>query len=117
MTSSREYGFKENKNILKQLKNKVGALEAQIAADTEKGAPRDPIRETAVADIESLRDSLTQGTEKFFQFALYITFYADDMAELDRTSDTIEDILGSRLVYTLSLHDALLISLDRKSVV
>ena len=86
--------------ILKQLKNKVGALEAQIAADTEKGAPRDPIRETAVADIESLRDSLTQGTEKFFQFALYITFYADDMAELDRTSDTIEDILGSRLVFS-----------------
>ncbi len=86
--------------ILKQLKNKVGALEAQIAADTEKGAPRDPVRETAVADIESLRDSLTQGTEKFFQFALYITFYADDMAELDRTSDTIEDILGSRLVFS-----------------
>lgn len=86
--------------ILKQLKNKVGSLEAQIAADTEKGAPRDPIRETAVVDIESLRDSLTQGTEKFFQFALYITFYADDMAELDRTSDTIEDILGSRLVFS-----------------
>jgi type IV secretory pathway VirB4 component len=86
--------------ILKQLKNKVGALEAQIIADTEKGAPRDPIRETAVSDIESLRDSLTQGTEKFFQFALYITFYADDIEELDRTSDTIEDILGSRLVYS-----------------
>jgi conjugal transfer ATP-binding protein TraC len=86
--------------ILKQLKNKVGALEAQIAADTEKGAPRDPIRETAVADIEGLRDSLTQGTEKFFQFALYITFYADDLVELDRTSDTIEDILGSRLVFS-----------------
>lgn len=86
--------------ILKQLKNKVGALEAQIVADTEKGAPRDPVRETAVADIEGLRDSLTQGTEKFFQFALYITFYADDLAELDRTSDTIEDILGSRLVFS-----------------
>ena len=86
--------------ILKQLKNKVGALEAQIISDSEKGAPRDPIRETAVSDIESLRDSLTQGTEKFFQFALYITFYADDIEELDRTSDTIEDILGSRLVYS-----------------
>ncbi len=86
--------------ILKQLKNKVGALEAQIIADNEKGAPRDPLRETAVSDIEALRDSLTQGTEKFFQFALYITFYADDLVELDRTSDTIEDILGSRLVFS-----------------
>lgn len=86
--------------ILKQLKNKVGALEAQIIADGEKGAPRDPVRETALRDIEGLRDSLTQGTEKFFQFALYITFYANELAGLDRTSDTIEDILGSRLVFS-----------------
>ncbi len=86
--------------ILKQLKKKVGALEAQIIADTEKGSPRDPIRETAVQDIESLRDSLTQGTEKFFQFALYVTMYSDTLEELDRTSDTIEDIFGSRLVYS-----------------
>ncbi|MCX6798351.1 MAG: conjugal transfer protein TraC, partial [Candidatus Falkowbacteria bacterium] len=56
--------------ILKQLKNKVGVLEAQIASDAEKGAARDPLRETALRDIESLRDALTQGTEKFFQFAL-----------------------------------------------
>src|SRR3990167_601895 len=54
--------------ILKQLRNKVGALEAQILADREKGAPRDPIRETALRDIEKLRDDLTQGTEHFFQF-------------------------------------------------
>ena len=86
--------------ILKQLKKKVGALEAQIIADTEKGAPRDPIRETAVRDIESLRDSLTQGTEKFFQFALYVTLYSDTLEELDRMSDTVEDIFGSRLVYS-----------------
>ena len=42
--------------ILKQLKNKVGALQAQISSDAEKGAPRDPIRETALRDIEKLRD-------------------------------------------------------------
>src|SRR3989338_4331669 len=54
--------------ILKQLKNKVGALEAQIIAEHEKGAPRDPIKETALRDIERLRDDLTQGVEKFFQF-------------------------------------------------
>src|SRR6056297_8830 len=54
--------------ILKQLKKKVGALEAQIISDSEKGAARDPITETALRDIESLRDALTQGIEKFFQF-------------------------------------------------
>jgi type IV secretory pathway VirB4 component len=86
--------------ILKQLKNRVGNLEAQIVSDSEKGAPRDPIRETALRDIEYLRDALTQGTEKFFQFALYVTIYADNLEQLDRFSDQVEDIFGSRLVYS-----------------
>jgi len=86
--------------ILKQLKKKVGALEAQIIADAEKGSPRDPIRETALRDIEALRDALTQGTEKFFQFALYVTLYADTLEELDRMSDVVEDMFGARLVYS-----------------
>jgi type IV secretory pathway VirB4 component len=86
--------------ILKQLKKKVGALEAQIMSDAEKGAPRDPIRETALKDIEALRDALTQGTEKFFQFSLYITLYTDSKEELDKLSNRVEDILGAKLIYT-----------------
>ena len=86
--------------ILKQLKNRVGNLEAQLMSDADKGSPRDPLRETALRDIEYLRDALTQGTEKFFQFALYVTIYSDSMEELDRLSDQIEDIFGSRLVYS-----------------
>lgn len=86
--------------ILKQLKKKVGILEAQIMADAEKGAPRDPIRETALRDIEQLRDDLTQGIEHFFQFALYVTIYANSKEELDRLSEDIESIFGSKLIYT-----------------
>lgn len=86
--------------ILKQLKNKVGALEAQIVSDAEKGAARDPLRETALRDIEALRDSLTQGTEKFFQFSLYVTLYEDKKEDLDRLSDEVENIFGSRLVFS-----------------
>jgi conjugal transfer ATP-binding protein TraC len=86
--------------ILKQLRKRVGNLEAQIISDSEKGAPRDPIRETALRDIEGLRDSLTQGTEKFFQFALYITIQADSLDELDRLTEQVEDMFGSRLVYS-----------------
>ena len=84
--------------ILKQLKKKVGALEAQITGDAEKGAPRDPIRETALRDIEQLRDSLTQGTEHFFHFAFYVTLYAKDKDELDKTTEDIENIFGSKLI-------------------
>jgi type IV secretory pathway VirB4 component len=86
--------------ILKQLKKKVGALGAQLSADAEKGAPRDPIRETALRDIEQLRDDLTQGIEHFFQYAFYVTLYAKDKEELDRMTEDIENIFGSKLIYS-----------------
>jgi len=86
--------------ILKQLKKKVGALQAQLSGDAEKGAPRDPLRETALQDIEQLRDDLTQGIEHFFQFAFYVTLYANDKKELDKLTEDLENIFGARLIYT-----------------
>ncbi len=86
--------------ILKQLKKKVGALQAQISQDTEKGAPRDPIRETALRDVEQLRDDLTQGIEHFFQFAFYVTLYASTKEELDRVTEDIHNIFGSKLIHS-----------------
>ncbi len=84
--------------ILKQLRNQAGNIEAQLVADAEKGSPRDPLRETALRDVEKLRDDLTQGIEHFFQFSLYITIYANSTKELDQTTEDIEGILGSKLV-------------------
>ncbi len=84
--------------ILKQLKNKVGVLSAQIISDNDKGAARDPIRETALRDIEQLRDDLTQGIEHFFQFAFYVTLYAKSKEELDKRSEQIESIFGTKLI-------------------
>lgn len=89
--------------ILKQLRNKVGALQSQLSADAEKGAPRDPLRETALRDIEQLRDDLTQGVEHFFQFAFYVTFYASSKEDLDKTTEEIENIFSSKLIYTKSV--------------
>lgn len=86
--------------VLNQLKKKVGNLEAQLIQDQEKGAPRDPVRETALRDIEQLRDDLTQGVEHFFQYALYMTVYAKDTKELDTLSERIETLLGSKLIGT-----------------
>jgi len=86
--------------ILKQLKKKVGALQAQLSGDAEKGAPRDPMRETALRDIEQLRDDLTQGVEHFFQFAFYVTIYAKSKEELDKASEEMENMFGGKLIYT-----------------
>ncbi len=86
--------------ILKQLKNRVGVVGAQLSGDAEKGAPRDPLRETALRDMEQLRDDLTQGVEHFFQFAFYVTIYAKDKAELDTRTGEIESIFGSKLIFS-----------------
>jgi len=86
--------------ILKQLKKKVGSLQAQLSADAEKGAPRDPLRETALRDIEQLRDDLTQGIEHFFQFGFYITLYAKEKDELDKVTEDIHNIFGSKLIHS-----------------
>lgn len=86
--------------ILKQLRDKVGHLEAQIVADNETGKPRDPIQETALRDVEQLRDDLTQGIEHFFQFAFYVTIYASSKEDLDKRTEEIESIFGGKLIYT-----------------
>lgn len=86
--------------ILKQLRNKVGILEAQLVSDNQTGKPRDPIRETALRDMEQLRDDLTQGIEHFFQFAFYVTLYAKSKDELDKRTEEIEAIFGQKLIYS-----------------
>jgi conjugal transfer ATP-binding protein TraC len=86
--------------ILKELKDRVGKLEAEISENNEKGKARDPIAETALRDVEQLRDDLTQGIEHFFQFAFYCTFYSKDKEELERVTSTVENTFGSMLIYT-----------------
>ncbi len=86
--------------ILKQLKKKVGTVTAEINAAAEKGAPRDPAAETAIGDVERLRDSLTQGTEHFFQFALYVTIYGKSAEDIDKISEQVESVFASSLIYT-----------------
>jgi len=90
----------DSPKILKKLKNKVGNIEAQLSLDAEKGSPRDPQLETALSDIEQLRDNLTQGVERFFQIGFYVTIYADNKEDLDKRLETVENIFGSKLIFT-----------------
>src|SRR3989338_4033687 len=86
--------------VLKQLRDKFGNLQEDINAALEKGAPRDPARETALKDVEQLRDDITQGLEKFFQFGLYTTIYGKTLAELDELTERLEYIFGSASILT-----------------
>lgn len=89
----------ETYDILKTLKKNATRVESQIHMQQEKGMIRDPALETAVQDIDELRNSLQQGTEKFFRFALYITVYGETEKELSEMTKSIEAILEAQLVY------------------
>lgn len=86
--------------ILKILKSKVAQIQSTITSKQEKGEVRDPVLETALQDVESLRDTLVQGTERFFHFALYLTIYANTQKELEEKTKEIESMLGHKLVYS-----------------
>lgn len=90
----------EISGVLEQMQRKVGILQAQLSEDAEKGAPRDPVREVAYRDLEQLRDDITQGKEKFFQFALYVTIYADDVKGLEQITSDVEQVFATKLIVT-----------------
>lgn len=89
-----------SEKILKALRNKAGQVQATISSSSEKGMVRDPAIETALGNIEQLRDELVQGTEKFFHFGLYVTIYETSKERLDEVTKAVEDLLSQRLVYT-----------------
>ena len=84
--------------IMKRLRNKTAQVQSQIQINSEKGLVRDPMLETALKDIEELRDRLQQGVERYFSFGLYITVYADTLEELEKYSQEVDTIFSSKLV-------------------
>ncbi|MDO8566412.1 MAG: ATP-binding protein [Candidatus Moranbacteria bacterium] len=86
--------------ILKTLRKSSTQVQSQIRIETEGGKVRDPVLETALEDIEGLRNNLQQGTEKFFRFGLYMTVYGSDEKDLNGKCQSIEAILEAQLVYT-----------------
>lgn len=89
----------DSATILKQLRKRVTQVSASISMQAEAGKVRDPQLETAYQDIEELRDRLVQGTERFFQYGLYITVYANSQEELEDLLAQMEVLLEGRLIY------------------
>ncbi len=86
--------------IMKNLRKSATQVQSQIHIEAEDGKIRDPMLETALQDIESLRNSLMQGTEKFFRLGVYMTVYGETESELTEKSSAIQSILEAQLVYT-----------------
>ncbi len=90
----------ESKDVMRELRTQVGKIESTMSIEQEKGAPRDPELETAIGDIESLRDVLQRGEVRLFQFGLYFTVYANSLEELKTVTDQLESTLGGMLIFT-----------------
>lgn len=86
--------------VLENLKKRVAQMQASMQIEAEKGQVRDPAMEAAYRDAEEMRNKLATGEERFFQFALYFTLWAETKEKLDDLTRRLETILGSRLIYT-----------------
>lgn len=87
-------------DVMSALRRKLGQLGATETIQQEKGQVRDPELETAIGDIEELRDALSRGEEKLFQYGLYFTIYHKDKEELEIITKQLEATLGGLLIYT-----------------
>jgi len=84
---------------LKNLRKKSAQIESQISDQQDKGLVRDTMLETALQDVESLRDSLQQSQEKLFSIGVYIAIYADTLEELSKLESQVQSLLESKLIY------------------
>lgn len=86
-------------SALKKLRKKAAQIESQITDQQEKGLVRDPMLETALQDVESLRDALQQAQEKLFSTGVYIAIYADTTEELAKLESRLTSLMETQLVY------------------
>jgi len=89
----------DTNEMLRKFQKKVAEVQSQIATREQKGMVRDPMLDTAYADLEQLRDSLQQAQERIFDVGLYLTIYGNTREEIDKVESEVRSILESRLVY------------------
>src|SRR3989344_2280625 len=88
----------ESKNVLDDLKRKIAEIEATIEGDMKAGKVVDPTVQVALDEAFSLQAELAKGSERFFQFGLYITIPADTLKELEDISKQVDSVLSSLLI-------------------
>lgn len=84
--------------VLDSLRRKVGEMEATIQSDMKRGRVIEPSVQVALEDALALQQELAKGSERFFQFGLYITIPAKSKEDLDKTTRQVEATLASLLI-------------------
>ncbi len=105
----------DGKEILDDLRRKITEMEAEISSDIQRGRLVNPATQAKLEDAMNLQADLVKGEERFFQFGLYITIFAESESEVDRINKNLEAALGSLLIIskraTLQMEDGFITGL------
>lgn len=85
----------DSKIILEKLKKKIGEMEATLYSQMEDRKVVDPSLKVALSDAQQLQDSIAEGTEKFFHFAMYVTIYAPSKDLLEKYARNVTSTLAA----------------------
>ena len=85
----------DSKVIMEKLKKKIAEMEATIYTQMEERKVIDASLKVALSDAQQLQDSIAEGTEKFFHFAMYITIYAPNKDLLEKYSRNVVSTLAA----------------------
>jgi len=85
--------------VLRDLRKKSAEIQAQINIEAERGLVRNPLLEAALNNVEKLRDTIQQGSERLFDVGVYITFLANNQQELSKVESKIRNLLEQQLIY------------------
>jgi conjugal transfer ATP-binding protein TraC len=100
----------EVKDVLDDLRRKIGEMEAEVQTDIQKGKIVDIGTKVKLDDARDLQEQLAKGAERFFQFGLYITIASKNEDKLDKTTKQVQSVLGSVMIVskvaTLQMEDA-----------
>jgi type IV secretory pathway VirB4 component len=98
------------RDIIENLKRKIGEMEAELQTDTEKGKIVNIDTKVKLEDAKHLQEQLAKGAERFFQLGLYINIPASSKKELDRVTKQVQSTLGSLMIISkiasLQMEDA-----------
>lgn len=82
---------------LPKLHRKITELESTRRAMIRKGAVIGSEITDPLESAMELRDKIQRGQEKLFQMSIYISLRAESLAELDKTTRLLENVLAARL--------------------
>lgn len=89
------YYPRETGEILKSLKRKIAEMQATLSLEADSGKQPDPVMRKQLSDALELQEQLAAGNEKYFQYALYLTIYAESLTELEKIGNNLESTMAA----------------------